>query len=70
MLVGGFMILMIYGALKAVMSASSTPTTAVESLSTLVLNDPLKLGLLGILCLVPVVMALKRRNRISRLRWS
>ena len=70
MLVGGFMILMIYGALRAVMSASSTPTTAVGSFLALILNDPLKLGLVGVLCLVPVVMARKRRNRISRLAWQ
>ena len=69
MLVGGFMILVIYSVLRAVMSASSTPTTAVGAFLTLILNDPLKLGLMGILFLVPVVMAKKRRNRISRLTW-
>ncbi len=65
MLMGGIMILSVYGILKAITSAPSS-TPAIASLLALVLNDPVKLGLLGLLSLVPVVMALKRRNRISR----
>jgi hypothetical protein len=65
MLIGGVIILSVYGILKAIANAP-TSTTAIAALLTLVLNDPVKLGLLGLLCLVPVVMALKRRNHIGR----
>ena len=62
MLVGGVVILLLYGFLSAVLGASSPPVSAGRSLLGLILNDPVKLGLLGILCLVPVVMAKKRRG--------
>jgi hypothetical protein len=65
MLIGGMLILSVYGILKAI-TITPTSTNAIASVLGLVLNDPVKLGLLGLLCLVPVVMALKRRNRVGR----
>ncbi|SRR5712692_1164905 len=70
MLVGGVVILLLYGFLSSVLGASSPPVSAGRSLLGLILDDPMKLGLLGVLCLVPVVMARKRRGRLERLALS
>ncbi len=67
MLVGGVVILLLYGFLSSVLGASSPPVGAGRSLLGLILDDPVKLGLLGVLCLVPVVIARKRRGRLERL---
>jgi len=67
MLAGGVVILLLYGFLSSVLGASSPSVSAGRSLLGLILDDPVKLGLLGILCLVPVVMARKRRGRLERL---
>ena len=70
MLVGGVVVLLLYGFLSSVLGASSPPVSAGRSLLGLILDDPVKLGLLGVLCLVPVVMARKRRGRLERLALS
>src|SRR5437867_3095392 len=67
MLVGGVVILLLYGFLSSVLGASSPSVGAGRSLLGLILDDPVKLGLLGVLCLVLVVMARKRRGRLERL---
>ena len=67
MLVGGVVILLLYGFLSAMHSAASPPITAGKSLLGLILSDPVKLGLLGILFLVPVIALRKRRGRPERL---
>lgn len=68
MLMGGVLILIVYGVLRAVTNTSAS-ITALVSLLGVVLNDPVKLGLLGVLCFVPLVMVWKRRNRIARQAW-
>ncbi len=65
MLVGGVVILLLYGFLSSVLGASSPPVSAGRSLLGLILDDPVKLGLLGVLCLVPIAMARKRRGRLE-----
>jgi hypothetical protein len=67
MLVGGVVILLLYGFLSSVLGASSPSVGAGRSLLGLILDDPVKLGFLGVLCLVPVVIAMKRRGRLERL---
>jgi hypothetical protein len=69
MLVGGVLILMVYGVLRAVTNMSAS-TTAFVSILGVVLNDPVKLGLLAVLCLVPLVMVRKRHNRIAKQAWA
>ncbi len=66
MLMTGLMILITYGAF----TGTSSPTTTVNSMLASVLNDPVKLGLVGILCLLlPVMMIRWRRSRVARLAW-
>ncbi len=66
MLVGGVVILVLYGFLSAVLGAQSQSVTTGRSLLGLIVGDPVKLGLLGVLCLIPVVMLRKRHRRIER----
>ena len=66
MLFGGVAVLVLYGFFSMILGPSSTPVNAGRSLLSLIVNDPVKLGLLGILCLVPVVMARRRRGRVER----
>ncbi len=65
MLITGLMILIMYGAF----TGTSSPTTAVSSILVAVLKDPVKLGLVGILFLLPVMMIRRRRGRAARLAW-
>ncbi len=67
MLVGGMVILVLYGFLSAVLGAQSQSYTAGRSLLSLIVSDPAKLGLLGVLCLIPVVMLGKRHRQQERL---
>ena len=66
MLIGGVAVLVLYGFFSMILGPSSTPVNAGRSLLGLIVDDPVKLGLLGILCLVPVAMARRRRGRVER----
>jgi hypothetical protein len=68
-LLGGLVILMVYGVLRMVMSASSASSVGMGSLLLSILNDPLRLGFLGLLCLVGALVARRRgRNTVFPLR--
>ena len=65
MLIGGLVVLGLYGALRAVTDPSSVLRTVLSPTFTSVFGDPLKLGLAGLVCLLPVLIIRWGRNRIA-----
>ncbi len=70
MLVMGFIILTMYAMLKAFADASYPSPMSIGSLLESILDDPIKIGLLGIIALLPVIAMRRRRARVQKLVWS